>query len=95
MNYRHATISSQKAVAYSVAKDIACDLVDLCFVSSVLLEIIDILHFDIGKVPHCKGFTFGAGERFLMSLEPLLEVIKSITPRDIPSYYFVFLPCKG
>jgi hypothetical protein len=72
--------------------------------SSVLLEVTDCLHFDIVKVPACDrvvvyGFSFGAGERFLLSPEPLvsaiplLEVIKSIT-RDIPSYYFVLMSCK-
>jgi hypothetical protein len=75
MNYRHATISSQKAVAYSVAKDIACDLFYVRFVSSVLLEITDYLYFDVVKVSDCKGFSFGAGERFLTSPGPLYSAI--------------------
>jgi hypothetical protein len=73
--------------------------------SSVLLEVTDCLHFDIVKVPACDrvvvyGFSFGAGERFLLSPEPLvsaiplLEVIESITRPAIPSYYLVILPCK-
>jgi hypothetical protein len=70
-----------------------------------LLEVADCLHFEIVKVPACDrvavyGFSFGAGERFLLSPEPsvsavpLLEVNKSFTHHDIPSYYLVFLPCK-
>lgn len=61
----------------------------------MFLEVADCLHFEIVKVPACDhigvyAFSFGAGERFLLSPEPsvsavpLLEVIKSITHRDIP-----------
>jgi small ligand-binding sensory domain FIST len=83
----------------------ACDLVAVCFLSSVLVEITDCFHFDFVKVPaydrvDVHGFNFGAGERFLLfpqplvSAIPLLEVIKSITPRAIASYYLVFLSYK-
>jgi hypothetical protein len=83
----------------------ACDLVAVCFLSSVLVEITDCFHFDFVKVPAYDrvvvyGFSFGAGERFLLSAEPLVsaiplpEVIKSITPRAILSYCLVFLPYK-
>jgi small ligand-binding sensory domain FIST len=83
----------------------ACDLVVVCFLSSVLVEISDCFHFDFVKVPSYDrvavyGFSFGAGQRFLLSPEPLVsaiplpEVIKSITARAIPSYCLVFLPYK-
>ena len=73
------------------------------FFSSVLLRVTDCSYFETVKVPACDrvalyGFSFGAGERFLLSPEPsvsavpLLEVIKSITLRDIPSF-LVFFPC--
>jgi small ligand-binding sensory domain FIST len=105
MRYHHATISNQKVVAYSVTMVKACDPVAVCFLSSVLVEITDCFHFDFVKVPaydrvDIHGFSFGAGERFLLSPEPLvsaiplLEVIESITRPAIPSYYLVILPCK-
>jgi hypothetical protein len=83
----------------------ACDPVAVCFLSSVLVEITDCFHFDFVKVPaydrvDIHGFSFGAGERFwlfpqpLVSAIPLVEVIKSITPRAIASYYLVFLSYK-